>query len=66
MTLILLNIRIHKSLREKLSNEAFKEMLFQEVGAILNLISSQEDKRIISFHLSKVVKQMLEERKNKG
>lgn len=32
----------------------------QEVGAILDLINIPEEKKLITFHLSKVVKQMLD------
>lgn len=32
----------------------------QEVGTILDLLTIPEEKKLITFHLSKVVKQMLE------
>ena len=60
MTLLLLNIRIHKSMRKEWKGEDYKNFLMQEVGAILDLLTIPEEKKLITFHLSKVVKQMLD------
>lgn len=60
MTLLLLNIRIHKSMRKEWKSEEYKNFLMQEVGVILELLTIPEEKKLITFHLSKVVRQMLD------
>jgi hypothetical protein len=65
MTLLLLGIRLHKIMRQQLSNDGFKEQLLLEISSILELITPQ-DRKAIASHLGKVAKQMLADREGQG